>query len=155
LLRGGFRPHILYRAVHLRPHLASDDAVLPLLPLQVRAWLAGSGEARSTTLLHKIGIALKWLRGMPRAKLENADLVIDEVMGRNQMHAAGLMFRKFMGLPLIKRDLYYRDVYSLDDLAAVVADQPPDLREEIMADLRRRGNSARLGPLGRLLHRHA
>ncbi len=157
LLRGGFRPHILYRAVHLRPYLANlanDDAVMPLLPLQVRAWLAGSGEARSTTLLHKIGIALKWLRGAPRAKLEGADLVIDEVMGRNQMHAAGLMFRKFMGLPLIKRDLYYRGVYSLDDLAAMVADQPPDLREEIMADLRRRGNSERLGPFGRLLHRH-
>jgi hypothetical protein len=155
LLRGGFRPHILYRAVHLRPHLANDDVVLPLLPLQVRAWLAGSGEARSTTLLHKIGIALKWLGGSPRAKLEGADLVIDEVMGRNQMHTAGLMFRKFMGLPLIKRDLYYRDVYSLDDLAAVVADQPPTLREEIMADLRRRGTAERLGPFGRLLHRHA
>ena len=155
LLRGGFRPHILYRAVHLRPHLANDNAVLPLLPLQVRAWLAGSGEARSTTLLHKIGVALKWLRGVPRAKLSGADLVIDEVMGRNQMHAAGLMFRKFMGLPLIKRDLYYREVYSLDDLAAVVADQPPNLREEIMADLRRRGNSERLSPFGRLLHRHA
>ena len=158
LLRGGFRPHILYRAVHLRPYLANlanDDAVMPLLPLQIRAWLAGSGEPRSTTLLHKIGIALKWLRGAPRAKLEGADLVIDEVMGRNQMHAAGLMFRKFMGLPLIKRDLYYRGVYSLDDLAAMVADQPPDFREEIMADLRRRGNSERLGPFGRLLHRHA
>jgi hypothetical protein len=155
LLRGGFRPHILYRAVHLRPHLVNDEAALPLLPLQVRAWLAGSGEARSTTLLYKIGIALKWLRGSPRAKLEGADLVIDEVMGRNQMHAAGLMFRKFMELPLIKRDLYYRDVYSLDDLAAAVADQPPNLREEIMADLRRRGNSERLGPFGRLLHRHA
>ncbi len=157
LLRGGFRPHILYRAVHLRPYLANlanDDAVMPLLPLQVRAWLAGSGEARSTTLLHKIDIAWKWLRGAPRAKLEGADLVIDEVMGRNQMHAAGLMFRKFMGLPLIKRDLYYRGVYSLDDLAAMVADQPPDLREDIIADLRRRGDSERLGPFGRLLHRH-
>ena len=80
--------------------------------------------------------------------------MIDEVMGRNQMHAAGLMFRKFMGLPLVKRDLYYRGVYSLDDLAASMSDQPPDLREEIMADLRRRGNSERLGPFGRLLHRH-
>ena len=155
LLRGGFRPHILYRAVHLRPHLANHDVVVPLLPLQVRAWLAGSGEARSSTLLHKIGIALKWLRGSPRSKPDGADLVIDEVMGRNQMHAAGLMFRKFMGLPLIKRDLYYRDVYSLDDLAAAVADQPPTLREEIMADLRRRGTAERLGPFGRLLHRHA
>jgi hypothetical protein len=155
LLRGGFRPHILYRAVHLRPYLADDHAVMPLLPLQVRAWLAGRGEARSTTLLHKIGVALKWLRGAPRPKPEGADLVIDEVMGRNQMHAAGLMFRKFLGLPLIKRDLYYRGVYSLDDLAVILADQPPDFREEIMADLRRRGNSERLGPFGRLLHRHA
>jgi hypothetical protein len=155
LLRGGFRPHILYRAVHLRPYLTNDDAVLPLLPLQVRAWLAGGGEARSTTLLHKIGIALKWLRGSPPAKPAGTDLVIDEIMGRNQMHAAGLMFRKFMGLPLIKRDLYYRDVYSIEDLAAVVADQPSGLREEIIADLRRRGNSQQLGVFGRLLHRHA
>ncbi len=155
LLRGGFRPHILYRAVHLRPHLANEDAVLPLLPLQVRDWLAGRGEARSTTLLHKIGVALKWLRGTPQRKLAGADLVIDEIMGRNQMHAGGLMFRKFMGLPLIKRDVYYRGVYSLDDLAVAVADQPPALREEIMADLRRRGNSEPLGPFGRLLHRHA
>ena len=154
LLRAGFRPHILYRAMHLRPYLANDVAVTPLLPLQVRTWLAGSGEARSTTLMHKIGIALKWLRGIPQTKREGADLVIDEVMGRNQMHAAGLMFRKFKGLPLIKRDLYYRGVYSLDDLAAAMADQPPDLREEIMADLRQRGNSERLGPFGRLLHRH-
>jgi hypothetical protein len=154
LLRSGFRPYILYRAVHLRPHLANGDAVASLLPLQVRAWLAGHGEARSTTLLHKIDIAWKWLRGTPRAKPVGADLVIDEVMGRNQMHAAGLMFRKFMGLPLIKRDLYYRGVYSLDDLAAILADQPPALREEIMADLRRRGNSEQLGPFGRLLHRH-
>ncbi len=155
LLRGGFRPHVLYRAVHLRPHLVNDATIRSLLPLQVRAWLDGTGEARSTTLLHKVGVALKWLRGLPRSKLEGADLVIDEIMGRNQMHAAGLMFRKFLGMPLIKRDLYYRDVYSLDDLASVLADQPPALREEIIADLRRRGNSERLGPLGRLLHRHA
>ena len=154
LLRAGFRPYILYRAAHLHPYLVNDAAVTPLLPLQVREWLAGSGEARSTTLAHKIGIALKWLRGIPPTKRGGADLVIDEVMGRNQMHAAGLMFHKFMGLPLIKRDLYYRGVYSLDDLAATVADQPPDLREEIMADLRRRGDSERLSPFGRLLHRH-
>lgn len=155
LLRAGFRPHILYRAVHLRPYLANQDAVLPLLPLQVRAWLAGAGEPRSTTFLHKVAIAVKRLRGLPPAQRQGADLVIDEVMGRNQMHAAGLMFRKFMGLPLIKRDLYYRDVYSLDDLAASLADQPPALRDEILADLRRRGNSERFGPFGRLLHRHA
>jgi hypothetical protein len=129
--------------------------VVPLLPFDVRTWLAGKGEPRSTTFFHKITATLKWLRGVYRPPTAMPAIIIDEVMGRNQMHAAGLMFRKFMGLPLIKRDLYYRGVYSLGDMAAIVADQPPALRDEIMADLKRRGNADDLGAFGRLLHRHA
>jgi hypothetical protein len=155
LLGAGFRPHILYRAVHLRSYLKDDESVLRLLPLQLRAWLAGVGEPRSTTLQHKLTMALKWLSGVSRARLRGVDLVIDEVMHRNQMHAAGFLFRKFMALPLLKRDLYYRDVHALDDIAAILADQPPALREAIMEDLRVRGNSAGLGSVGRLLHRHS
>jgi hypothetical protein len=155
LLRAGFRPHVLYRAAHLRPYLSDEATVLPLLPLDVRTWLAGKGEPRSTTLFHKVTAALKRLRGVYRPQTTMQEIVIDEVMGRNQMHAAGLMFCRFIGLPLIKRDLYYRGVYSLGDMATIVADQPPALRDEIMADLKRRGNVDDLGAFGRLLHRHA
>ena len=155
LLRAGFKPRVLYRAAHLNEALSRGADVVPLLPLDLRAWLAGDAEPRSTPFFHKMVVGLKRLRGAYRPPTTMQEIVIDEVMGRNQMHAAGLMFQKFLGLPIIKRDLYFRGVYSLDDLAAAVADQPPALRDEIMSDLRSRGNAQQLGPFDRLLHRHA
>jgi hypothetical protein len=155
LLRAGFRPHVLYPAARLREPLSHEANVAPLLPLDLRAWLAGKGESGPTTLFDKVTTLLKWLRGVKQPPAALPTVVIDEVMRRNQMHAAGLMFRKFFNVPIVKRDLYFRGVYSLDDLAAAVADQPPALREEIMADLRRRGHARELGPFGRLLQRHA
>jgi hypothetical protein len=155
LLRAGFRPRVLYQAAHLREPLSREAEIVPLLPLDLRAWLAGEGERSPTTLLHKIAAALKWLHGVRQPPAALPAIVVDEIMGRNQMHAAGLMFRKVLGLPIVKRDLYFRGVFSLDDLAAAVADQPPALRDDIMADLRRRGHARELGPFGRLLQRHA
>jgi hypothetical protein len=155
LLRAGFRPHVLYRASHLRAHLGNTPDPVALLPIEVRGIFAGISDPTPTTTLQKFGRAVKWLGNVKPPRKPLSETVIDEIMARNQMHAAGYMFRKFMRMPLIKRDVFYRAVYSLDDLADMLSDQPAELREEILADTRRRGNTEQFNAYRKLLHRHA
>jgi hypothetical protein len=155
LLRAGFRPHVLYRASHLRPHLCGTQEEVALLPIEVRGIIAGTGDPTPTTTLHKFGVLVKWLGSTNRPERALKETIVDEIIARNQMHAAGYMFRKFLKMPMIKRDVFYRAVYSLEDLSDMVADQPAALRDEILADTKLRGNTADFGAYRKLLHRHA
>lgn len=155
LLRAGFRPHVLYRASHLRAHLAGTPQEVALLPIEVRAIIAGTGDPTPTTTLHKFGVFVKWLGSVRPRQRTLSETIVDEIMARNQMHAAGYMFRKFLKMPMIKRDIFYRSVYSLEDLSDMVGDQPPALREEILSDTEQRGNTERFNAYRKLLHRHA
>lgn len=80
--------------------------------------------------------------------------IISAIATRNQIHAGGFFFVKYLGLPIIKRDIFYREVYLLEDIHRILSEFGEPLRDEIMADLRRGGTAANLRGLWRLLHYH-
>lgn len=144
LVKAGFRPHILYKAEHLRPHLQARPAqqILPLLPARVRARLARTANVEGNGSAGDIGQA-------------SADAIVSAILATNQMHAGGLLFQQLLRLPMIKRDVVYRRIHTIEEMQAALAAIEEPLRTEILADLRRRGTPDRMGPWRRLLHRHS
>src|SRR5262249_47668876 len=80
--------------------------------------------------------------------------IISAIASRNQIHAGGFFFVKYLGLPIIKRDIFYREVYALEEIHRILSEFGEPLRDEVMADLRRGGTAANLKGFWRLLHNH-
>jgi Rhamnan synthesis protein F len=80
--------------------------------------------------------------------------IISAIVSRNQIHAGGFFFVKYLGLPIIKRDIFYREVYALEDIHRILSEFEEPLRDEVMADLRRGGTGANLKGLWRTLYNH-
>jgi len=140
LLRAGFRPCVLFRAADIGVRLrgcAPDEAATAssLLPPRSRRRVKAQMETADAPAL--------------------ADSVVAAIMAGNQMHAGGFLFRRYFGLPLVKRDILYRDIYPLDDISDVLADVEPALRGEILGDIERRGSINGLGAYRRILSRHS
>ena len=160
LLRAGFRPRVLFRAEDIRPILqngtASDRAeALSLLSVQARKFAtrrlqslvdAGQIEDRRMDDSHV---------KKPASNDATTDAIIAAIMAHNQMHAAGFLFYNYLGLPLIKRDLLFREVQPLDAITRILNDLNPAVRDEILDDLRRRGHAKDLGVFRRILYRHS
>lgn len=83
-----------------------------------------------------------------------ASKIVALLAGRNQIHVGGFLFMKYLGLPIIKRDIFYRDVYTLEDVYRILTELREPLRDDAMADLRRSGTAAHLNPFLKLLYRH-
>lgn len=140
LLKAGFRPHVLYRAEYLRPHLEACDfdeimQSVSLLPLTAR---------------NIVGVKVAQAK---RAEL--AEAIISAIMAHNQMHVGGFLFRKWLGLPLIKRDIFYREIYTFDEISLILTDLESPLRDEILADVCRRGIVTGHGTFRKMLYRHS
>ena len=152
LVRAGFPPKVLFKAEDLRGdvRVSSPEAFLDLvrlLPLPSRNSFARSFAA----VLHQ----LQQRRSGEAAAVDTASPIIDAVIASNQMHTGGFLFRRFMDLPIIKRDIVFRDLYDLAEVRQALSDLPPDMLAEVMNDLTGRGSSAKLDAWKRLLHRHS
>lgn len=157
LIAAGFAPIVLYRAQDLRPHLGARlPAQLPEVTGMLAAfcrkelrerWPAGN-EAALAGASGKAEAA-----DIPPAQSLTDDIV-ESILAHNQMHAAGLLFRRFLGMPILKRDLFYREAFPMDELESVIAGIPSPLREEVRESFLRRGDAADLGFAQRILHRH-
>lgn len=159
LVAAGFRPHILFRAEPLRPHVrarnrAELDAALAMLPTRHRDKVI-KHMRREFAPDHLAAIRAGTTQFDAALSDRIADAIVDQIMQRNQMHAAGFLFRKNFNLPVIKRDIFYREIYPLDEIAAKFSDLDPVTKEEVMADLQRRGTAANLGFLRKFLYRHS
>jgi hypothetical protein len=141
LVAAGYRPHILFKAEQLRAELQC---------------LSTSETKRTATLFpEKIRAVLEGYVDQPDASVKGfADVVANEVLARNQMHAAGFAFMKFLGLPLFKRDIVYRELFTVAHVNQIIADFGVPMQTEIMADLKRRTPPVRSNLLQRLLYRH-
>jgi hypothetical protein len=140
LLRAGFQPRILFKAEHLHPYLrigTSREAgeIIAMMPIE-----------RRRRLTRRLGD----LRGEAFA-----DGVVHAIMIANQMHTGGLLFKKFLGLPIVKRDIVYREINAVDELPIIFDDVASPLKEEAMADLARRGTAASFGIFKKMLYRHS
>jgi hypothetical protein len=80
--------------------------------------------------------------------------IIETIATRNQVHVGGFLFMRYLGMPVIKRDIFYREVYSLEDIYRILSEFQEPLRDEAMSDLRRAGTAAYLNPILKILYRH-
>jgi hypothetical protein len=83
-----------------------------------------------------------------------ATQIVSTITKRNQIHLGGFLFMRHLGLPVIKRDIFYREVYALEDIYEILSEFQEPLRDEVMADLRRAGTALHLRGIRRLLYRH-
>ncbi len=157
LLRSGFLPRVLFRAEHLEAQLrvcASGGAAktLSLLPPSSRRRVAKS-------LLHTNGPAATQPSANESVAACEPDrfagAVIAAIMARNQMHAAGFLFREFLGLPLIKRDIFYREIYPLEEIRQALENVEPVMRDEILKDVQQRGSLKDFTMFRKILYRHS
>jgi hypothetical protein len=131
LMRAGFKPRALCRVEDLKQELDTPEG-FKLLPMEIRTQLSD----------------------LPEYSESLGDRAVSEIMRHNQMHAVGFLFYKFKNLPLIKRDIVFREIYSLAEVTSLLDDIEGPLRDEIADDLRRRGGPEHFGYFRRLMHRH-
>ncbi|MCW5701025.1 MAG: hypothetical protein KIT82_00355 [Bradyrhizobium sp.] len=182
MTKAGFRPHILFQAAQLIPHLRPRPIrevleSVRLLPSYCRPALyrefdkfIGAGGF-SVTDFEAISQGVRPVgpgrspAGLPAisGQLDTMDRWNFEIFGnrlisliakRNQAHVGGFLFMKYLGLPAIKRDIFYRGVYSLEEVYRILSDFNEPLRDDVMADLRRAGTSMHFKGLRRILHNH-
>ena len=117
----------------------------------VRSVASGGVQNQSATL----AALNKQLDTMDRWSFDIfANKLIATIAQRNQVHVGGFLFIKYLGLPVIKRDIFFREVYTLEEIYRILGDFDEPLRDEIMSDLRRGGTAMHLNPLMRILYHH-
>jgi hypothetical protein len=78
----------------------------------------------------------------------------DLLMIRAQAHTGAFLFAKFRGSPLLKRDLVYREQFSLYEVERMLAELGlAEYRAEIADEIRQRGSAAHLKGLARRRYR--
>lgn len=147
LVAAGFRTRVLYQTDMLRRRLERLPADRLL------------DEARSLPARAYRELKQMWsgVEGVGSAAAGTAGIAADiagAIHARNQMHYGGFLFRRHLGLPVIKRDLVYRGIYSLPDVLDNITDIEAPLRDAIAIDFQARPKPANYGLLRRLFHRH-
>jgi hypothetical protein len=143
---------VLFKAEGLRRHLdaSSPEAfseLTRLLPLHSRQSFAAKFENVALRLRNECGTA--------DSSIDTASPIIEAVIASNQMHTGGFLFREFMSLPIIKRDIVFRELYELSEVERALSDLPDDTLAHIMEDLSIRGSGPQLDAWRRLLYRHS
>jgi len=145
LMTAGHHPHILFTADQLLPkleRLSVQEAkeLVSLLPREIR---------------EKLIAILERPEVLPEVIMDDfAEAAVKKIMERNQMHAAGFLLMKFLGMPLFKRDIVYRELFTLEEVARIISKSDGQMQAEIIADIGSRPSSAQLNPIRRLLFRH-
>lgn len=80
--------------------------------------------------------------------------IVALIAERNQVHVGGFLFMKFLGLPVIKRDIFFRQVYALEEVYRILTELQEPLRDEVLADLRRGGTAEHIKGFRKILFRH-
>ena len=80
--------------------------------------------------------------------------IVRSIVKRNQMHVGGFLFMKYLGMPAIKRDIYFREVFRLDEVEDILEQLDEPLRDAVAADMRVKGSQAYLFGLPKLLAKH-
>jgi hypothetical protein len=65
---------------------------------------------------------------------------------RNPIHGGGFFFNRYLGVPLVKRDLVYREQFTLTELESnLTAVGFTEHLDEVMSEVRRKGGGWLLG----------
>lgn len=152
LVEAGYPPKVLFKAEDLRKDLTvtSPEAfseLVKLLPIPSRNSFAKQFDDVRRQLEHAGGKP-------PASTVDTASPLIAAVIASNQMHTGGFLFHRFLDLPIIKRDIVFRELYELADVQRALSDLPHEIVEQVMGDLSARGTGAQLGAWSRLFYRH-
>jgi hypothetical protein len=147
LVAAGFRPHVLYQTEELGRQLQRCSAEQLLAEAHFLP-----GRYRGALLAKLSGVAAD--RSIPTGVAGTAQAIVDVIRQRNQMHCGGFLFRRHLGLPVVKRDIVYRGVYSLEEALANLHDLDAPLLEAVKADFGKRANPAGYGSLRWVFYRH-
>jgi hypothetical protein len=120
-----------------------DGAHSELRSANVRKLLALNHEAASTHIDQEDWTLVSLSRDL-----------ITTITSRNQMHVGGFLFHKFLNMPGVKRDLFYREVFKLEELEVILSELDEPLRETIIEELRQKGTQLHLKGLSRILSKH-
>jgi hypothetical protein len=88
------------------------------------------------------------------ARLTMCRDLVATIATRNQIHVGGFLFRKFLGMPAIKRDVFLRGVFQLEEVEVILSDLNEPLRDVAVADMRQRGTLLHYKGLRRILAVH-
>lgn len=78
----------------------------------------------------------------------------DFLMLRAQAHTGAFFFPKFLGSPFLKRDLIYRELFSLYEVERMLGELGfGEYREPIADEIRQRGTAAHLKGMKRRRYR--
>jgi len=80
--------------------------------------------------------------------------IVTAIVKRNQMHVGGFLFMKYLGMPAIKRDIVFREVFRLDEVEDFLDQLQEPLGTAVASDLRQKGSQSYLYGLARMLARH-
>jgi hypothetical protein len=73
-----------------------------------------------------------------------------QLMTLSQIHTGGMLFRRFIDCPLMKRDIVFRDHYSVNEVEILLDEIGHEGHAaDILTDLRRRGSGASSGSWNR------
>jgi rhamnan synthesis protein F len=131
---------------------AESIAAIEAISQGIRNFQSGRGSQLNQSVLMQIN---EQAENMQRWSFQIfTNMIVSTIAKHNQIHVGGFYFMKYLGLPAIKRDIFYREVYALEDIHRILTVLNEPLRDEVMADLRRAGTSIHLSPFWRLLYRH-
>jgi len=82
---------------------------------------------------------------------EVSQFFISKIGSGSQIHTGGFIYRKYNQCPLIKRDLLYRDQFTIDELEEALIETGHEGHfDEIMTDFRKKGKASQLPIIKRL-----
>lgn len=108
----------------------------------------GRGDGRLLQINNQAAGMEQWSLGIFPEK------VISAISRRNQMHYGAFLFMRHLGMPVLKRDIFFRRLYSLEEIHQILTEMGEPLRDEVLADLRRTGSGENLRRLQGLMYRH-
>jgi hypothetical protein len=153
--RGGFTPRILYSMHQAGRHVLNwslEDLQLhlPLLPFLARDMVYGSELFR--TYVDPMIVSVDGQKGQVRParvsqELEAArdlalkhllDQLVRRMEGGSQAHLACGVFVKYLGMPFLKKDMAYRELYSATDVVRLAINAGHTDIDDINIELRKR-----------------
>jgi hypothetical protein len=132
-IQDGFKPHVIYSADRLYQALMSatpsgvEDAVA-LLPRGVASLAAMEVAMKASLAPDKAGLG-------EFAKTRLVESIMRAVTQGSQVHTGAFLYSLFLGSPLVKKDLVFREVFTADQLylASLRVPLPPEIVESTRA----------------------
>ncbi|MFO1088271.1 MAG: rhamnan synthesis F family protein [Hyphomicrobiales bacterium] len=157
LRSAGIMPRVLYSAHDIHKHLLEADEA------KLRKLLALLPEAHSRFVLEKVASDVKRFGLRPQVSRASsseyrqllADAVVNEIAETNATSTGEFLFHATVGFPVVKRDIYFRELYRFSTLERIFEDLSIECSQEILSDLKLRGRitDLKVGKLRKKLYR--